>query len=272
MYKGVIFSAIVAAFATLAFATPVDVPRQATQTTGVSSPPTATITPEQLKAEQEALILTPSEPDRISLLIPNVSDATNITYNFVNNTVLPPTGGTIALATVANFPALIGTEVSMGIGFVNPCGLNTPHNHPRANEFLTVVQGMLVAGLVLEENPNSVGNVNGTDPEGPIHTVSANLTTYQGFLFPKGLTHFQFNPTCEPAVFAAAFDNSDPGRTEIARTFFSELPDDVISSATGNHPDLLDAARIDQLRAVIPAAFAELMTDCAQRCHLPTGS
>ncbi|EMR63651.1 hypothetical protein MGN70_002113 [Eutypa lata] len=231
-----------------------------------TTPPTAA----EIQAIQEALVLAPTQELRQALLLPNPPDATNYTFQFTNNTVLPPTGGTIGLATINNFPALIGTRVGMAIGFVNACGLNTPHSHPRANEFLTVVQGELVAGLVLESDPGGAGNLNGTNPTGPIPMVNATLSNFQGFLFPQGETHFQFNPTCEPAVFAAAFDSADPGRTQLATTFFSEFPDDVLLSATGNNLEQLDAAQIDQLRGKIPQAFAELIDSCAQKCGIPT--
>ena len=251
--------------ATGAAASPL-VERAATESPSPSPSPS----PADIRAMQEALILAPSQQERQAILLPNPPDASNYTFQFVNNTVLPPTGGTIALSTVNNFPALIGTNVAMAIGFVNPCGLNTPHSHPRASEFLTVVQGKLVAGLVLEnEGAGGAGNLNGTDPVGPIAMVNATLSNYQGFLFPQGETHFQFNPTCEPAVFAAAFDNLDPGRTQIATNFFSEFPDDVLLAATGNNLELLDAARIDQLRDKIPQAFAELIGSCAKKCGIP---
>ena len=244
--------------------------RGTTESSTAAPPATSTPSAADIKAMQEALILAPSQQERQAILLPNPPDASNYTFQFVNNTVLPPTGGTIALATVNNFPALIGTNVGMAIGFVNPCGLNTPHSHPRASEFLTVVQGKLVAGLVLEnEGAGGAGNLNGTDPVGPIAMVNATLSNYQGFLFPQGETHFQFNPTCEPAVFAAAFDNLDPGRTQIATNFFSEFPDDVLLAATGNNLELLDAARIDQLRDKIPQAFAELIGSCAKKCGIP---
>ncbi|KAL9106814.1 MAG: hypothetical protein Q9227_008236 [Pyrenula ochraceoflavens] len=165
----------------------------------------------------DSLILAPSEQDKLAILVPNPPNVANLTYTFINNTVSPPTGGTIALAAIDAFPALQLGNVAAAIGFVNPCGLNTPHSHPRASEFLTVVRGELVTGLILEENPGSAGNVvGGAAPDnGPLPQVGTTLQLYQGTLFPQGSVHFQFNPTCEPAVFAAAFDNRDPGRIQI---------------------------------------------------------
>jgi oxalate decarboxylase/phosphoglucose isomerase-like protein (cupin superfamily) len=255
------------AFAVTASATPIEVRQASATSSGTIFP---TLTPEEQDDLRSALWAAPSESEREEILFGTGTDASKITYQFINNTVRAPTGGTINLGGVDVFPALVGTNVAMAIGFVNPCGLNTPHLHPRANEFLTVVQGSLIGGLILEENPGKEGNINGNDPEGPIRQVNATLENYRGMLFPQGQVHFQFNPTCEPAVFAAAFDNLDPGRTQIARNFFSIMPDETLIASIGGDAELLDASRIDALRGVIPAAFAEQMEGCAKRCGIPT--
>jgi len=123
---------------------------------------------------------------------------------------------------------------------------------------------------MLEEIPDSDGVINsGPNSTIPIPMVTATLTNFTGMLFPQGQVHFQFNPTCEPAVFAAAFDSSDSGRTQIANTFFSIGFDDVLETAVGNS-ESLGAAQLDALRGHIPDSFAELMDDCAKMCGLPT--
>ena len=126
-------------------------------------------------------------------------------------------------------------------------------------------------GFILEGNPGSAGNVVGVspgDPEedgGPLVQVNTTLTPYMGTLFPQGTVHFQFNPECEPAVFAAAFDNNDPGRTQIARSFFSVRPDFVVGAALG---ETIDAEDLEVVRGHIPSAFAELIEGCVARCRL----
>lgn len=153
---------------------------------------------------------------------------------------------------------------------MDACGLNVPHSHPRANEFLTVVSGTLVGGLMLEEFFDSTGIINSTlNGTIPTPMVLNTLTNFTGMLFPQGNVHFQFNPTCEPAVFAAAFDNNDSGRVQIASTFFSIQEDDVLETAVGNS-ESLSASQLDALRDHIPDAFAELMSDCAKMCNIPT--
>ncbi|KAF9967170.1 hypothetical protein BGZ73_000683, partial [Actinomortierella ambigua] len=250
--QAVAFTALVAA-APVAYHKPDPTPSGFNSNTAASA---------ELKA---ALTGASSYSDRQAILLPNPPDASNITFTFINNTVTDGTGGTIALSTVNNFPALIGTEVALAIGFVNPCGLNVPHSHPRANEFLTVIQGELVAGLILELNDGGFGHVVGEPApvKGPMPQVNVTLSNYKGMLFPQGETHFQFNPTCEPALFAAAFDSSDPGRTQIARNFFSNMPDEVLIAAAGSDLEVLDAKRIAEFRHNIPNPFAVIIEECA---------
>jgi hypothetical protein len=118
--------------------------------------------------------------------------------------------------------------------------------------------------------PGEFGKVVGMPPpqKGPIPQVNATLEYFKGMLFPQGETHFQFNPTCEPALFAAGFDSNDPGRTQVARNFFSAYPDDVLISAVGGDLETLDPARIARFREQIPTAFAEQIESCVKRCNI----
>jgi oxalate decarboxylase/phosphoglucose isomerase-like protein (cupin superfamily) len=227
------------------------------------------LTPEQLTAQRNALLLAQSETSREAILFPNTPDASNDTFQFINNTVTPPTGGTIFLSTINNFPALGATGLAGAVGFVNPCGLNTPHWHPRANELLTVVQGTLIGALVLE-NDSGFGNVvGGPDPViGPLPQINTTLSNYTGMLFPKGLVHWQFNPECEPAVFVAGFDNPDPGRAEAARSFFSGEPDEVLIASTG-YSEYLTPAQVSALRPTLTSSFTSIVESCAKKCGIP---
>lgn len=221
----------------------------------------------EISAINEALESVTTYTGRQNILIPNPPDATNLTFTFINNTVTGQTGGTVALGTRQSFPALIGTEVAQAFGWINACGLNVPHSHPRANEWLTVVSGQLVAGLILEANDGSFGDVVGQTAtvSRPIPEVNVTLNAFTGMLFPKGQTHWQFNPTCEPALFAAAFDSSDPGRLQVARNFFSNYPDKVIETALGA-VEILGTSDLASIRGQIPDAYAVIMEDCAKTC------
>ena len=264
-------SALAAALIGTAVCTPIT-PRQDIQPSPTAGGGVSPTDPAKIKELQTALLLSPGFADRQSVLLPNPPDASNITFQFHNNTVTGGTGGTIALTTLETFPALIGTNVAAAVGFVNACGLNVPHNHPRANELLTVVSGKLIGGLILEQNPGGAGNVVGQPKpvNGPLQQVNATLENFKAMLFPQGETHFQFNPTCEPALFTAAFDSSDPGRTQIARNFFSAYPDEeVLIAAVGGNLETLDPARIGQFRNQIPTAFAVQIESCVKRCRIP---
>ncbi|RAR14549.1 RmlC-like cupin [Stemphylium lycopersici] len=227
------------------------------------------LTAEQLTTQRNLLLQAQSETAREAILFPNVPNASNDTFQFINNTVVPPTGGTIFLSTVNNFPALGSTGLAAAVGFVNPCGLNTPHWHPRANEFLTVVQGKLIGAIILEDDRGFGSVVGGAPPViGPYPQISATLSNYTGMLFPKGLVHWQFNPECEPAVFVAGFDIADPGRVEAARSFFSGTPDEVLTASTG-YSEFLTPEQVAGLRPTLTSDFTSIVESCAKRCGIP---
>jgi oxalate decarboxylase/phosphoglucose isomerase-like protein (cupin superfamily) len=227
------------------------------------------LTAEQLTTQRNLLLQAQSETAREAILFPNVPNAANDTFQFINNTVTPPTGGSIFLSTVNNFPALGSTGLAAAVGFVNPCALNTPHWHPRANEFLTVVQGKLIGAILLEDD-RGFGNVVGGAPPviGPYPQIETTLSNYTGMLFPKGLVHWQFNPECEPAVFVAGFDIADPGRVEAARGFFSGTPDEVLQASTG-YSEFLTPQQIKGLRPTLTSDFTSIVESCAKRCGIP---
>ncbi len=48
--------------------------------------------------------------------------------------------------------------MAMTIGFLGPCGYNTPHTHPRATEFNFAVNGTLQTGFLAENGARFVFN------------------------------------------------------------------------------------------------------------------
>lgn len=61
-------------------------------------------------------------------------------------------GGASKAATVETYPFSIGLDISATVVFLEPCGINTPHVHPRAAEFLTLIEGSnLRFGSILED-------------------------------------------------------------------------------------------------------------------------
>jgi len=127
-------------------------------------------------------------------------------------------GGNLTLANVANFPALFANNMAMAVGQMAPCGMNTPHSHPRATEFLYLVNGQMDVGFIAENGARFV-----------VNTMSAG----QGTIFPKGSIHYQANLGCEPITFIAALNDEDPGATQAAQRFFGLSPD-VVDATLGD--------------------------------------
>lgn len=265
--KGLLSAAFMAILTATSMAVPLassSKPTSPTSTTASSGAPTySPLTPAQIKTLQTELLLAASYKDKEQVLFPPGSgSANNVSFQFVNSPGTPPQDGSVIVGSVDSIPGLIGTHVAAAIGFIGPCGLNVPHLHPRGNEFLTVVSGTLIGAFLLELD----GQFDGDIPQ-----VAMTLTNYTGMLFPQGHTHWQFNPTCEQAVFAAAFDSNDEGRFQVAQTFFSSKPDNVLTASLGD-PTFLGPAQLDALRGIIPEAFVVMVDSCAKSCGMKTGS
>ncbi|KAJ6493182.1 RmlC-like cupin domain-containing protein [Mycena sanguinolenta] len=174
-------------------------------------------------------------------------------FDFNNQKAAPGAkGGSILLATVDNFPILTDLGVSGAVSFIEPCGLNIPHLHPRANEMLTVIEGVLDAGWVQE---------NGFDTE-----VQSTLGPYQATVFPMGSMHYQQNPTCSPAAFVAGFGSEDPGRSDVATSFWM-LSSDVVDATLG-FPHTIGGSNIAAWRAHLPVNLAAGVDSCLKMCGL----
>jgi hypothetical protein len=127
----------------------------------------------------------PSVVDRLNKLLTDATgtlltgDALRNLTVFDYNNITPAAGakgGSILLATVTNFPILEALGLSGAFSSIEPCGLNIPHLHPRANEMLTVLEGVLDTGFVQED---------GFDTE-----IETRLGKYQATLFPMGSMHW----------------------------------------------------------------------------------
>jgi hypothetical protein len=153
---------------------------------------------------------------------------------------------------------LTGLGISTTLGFMEPCGINTPHVHPRATEFLTLVEGKnLKFGYVLE-NGLVVGK--GKNPE-----IAGTLNKFEGTVFPQGSIHFQFNDNCEKAVFVAALNSEDPGTNQVAQGFFA-LNNQVLDATLG-FPKEINGKNIGDFAKDIPANLAQDMKVCLAKCN-----
>ena len=147
----------------------------------------------------------PTEVDRFALI-----EDDQFIFDFVNpNTTVGVTNGaagrTVAAAS-ENFPAVVGNGVSMStfiacsyeiarglisfsaIGFLGPCGMNSPHTHPRATEINFSINTTLRGGVLVENGARF---------------AEIDIRPGTATVFPQGAIHFEMNPSCEPAMFVA---------------------------------------------------------------------
>lgn len=196
------------------------------------------------------LELAPTAADRFSLL-----EDDDFVFDFLApppGTVTTGLGGRTVAADRKAMPALIGTGVSMTLGFIGPCGFNTPHTHPRGSEINVIVQGRLNTLFV---------------PENDVDPIGVNLLDkFQMTVFPQGATHMEFNPDCDPAVFVAGFNSEDPGVEQSAQTLF-ELRPDVVQADLG--VVTLNGESIDEFEANLPANVALGVRSCLNKCGIP---
>jgi hypothetical protein len=170
-------------------------------------------------------------------------------------------GGQGYLAEVSNFPVLMGTGLSVAIGYLNPCGLDSMHIHNRATEIVTLVKGTsLKTGFVLEDgfgmffdiqSPPVLDQTNKI-ADLPVYTE---IGLYQGTIRPQGSIHWEFNDHCDSAVFVASLSNEDPGVSRTAQNFFIN-PQQIVDADLA-YPSWLDNVNTTDFRSQLPAAFAQ---------------
>ncbi|VDC01130.1 unnamed protein product [Peniophora sp. CBMAI 1063] len=189
----------------------------------------------------------PTEVDRLNL----VSDEQFI-FDFVNPNgtvgVTNGAGGHTVAATSANFPAVVGNGVSMTIGFLGPCGMNSPHTHPRATEINFSINTTLRGGVLIENGARF---------------AEIDIRPGTATIFPQGAIHFEMNPSCEDAMFVASFNGEDPGVQQVAQRFFG-LPPDIVGAALGG----LGVQDVADLEAYIPDNVILGVDECLQRCGI----
>ena len=144
----------------------------------------------------------------------------------------------------------------MSIGILGPCGLNTPHTHPRAAEFNLAVNGTLRTGMLANNKARFVMN---------------ELQPGQATIFPQGAIHFEQNLGCDTVMFVAAFSNEDPGVTQIANQFFS-LPSDIVEATLGDSTGQMTSSglSVQDIQMAIPPNVAFGVEDCLQKCGIQT--
>lgn len=165
-----------------------------------------------------------------------------------------PLGGQVDLANRVTYPIVADLGISMAGIFFAPCGLNTPHIHPRATEFLTLVTDThMSTGFVLEN--------------GFVAEQRTNLTLYQGTVFPQGSIHWQQNLDCYPAVAIAGLNSEDPGASSIAQNYLINTSGDIVDASLG-FPKQIDAQNFADFKKAIPVSLARGVEECLIRCNI----
>lgn len=223
----------------------------------VSATPAATTTSSTGLSLTAQLFLADTAVDRFALL-PSNSD---FVFDFGNPALKGKggKGGDLIAANRKTFPALVGTGAGMAVGFLGPCGFNTPHVHPRSVELQIVTQGRLVTEMLPE---NGVFN-NNLAADGR-RVINNTITEFQMQPFYQGSVHTQFNPDCTPATFVAAFTSEDFGAGQVADELFAMSPD-VVSAAFGQ---AIDGADVAKFKAAIPTSIAEGVEQCLMQCGI----
>ncbi|VDC01156.1 unnamed protein product [Peniophora sp. CBMAI 1063] len=161
-------------------------------------------------------------------------------------------GGHTVAADSVNFPAVIGNGVSMTIGYLGPCGMNTPHTHPRATEINFSLNTTLRGGVLIENGARF---------------AEIDIRPGTATIFPQGAIHFEMNPSCEEAMFVAGFNGENPGVQQVAQRFFG-LPPDIVGAALGG----LGVQEVLDLEAFIPDNVVLGVDECLQRCGIQRSS
>ncbi|KAL9116032.1 MAG: hypothetical protein Q9227_000400 [Pyrenula ochraceoflavens] len=222
-------------------------PASATGAVG-PNPPSAAPAPVN-SALIEQVEVAPNAAARLNILTGNGKDFKPFVFDF-NGKPDTGAGGHLVLADRSSMPALVDLGISSAVGFMNPCGMNTAHTHPRATEFYTVVEGEIETGFIQENTFTT--------------EVKTTLSKFQGTVFPMGSIHFQFNNQCTPAIFVAGLNHEDPGASAIAQNFFA-LDQDIVDFTLG-FPAAIDGSNFEQFKDAIPKSFAQNIKTCLSKC------
>lgn len=201
------------------------------------------------------LTLADTAPDRFALL-PLDSD---FVFDFNQPRGKGGLGGDTFAANRKTFPALVGAGSSMVLGFLGPCGFNTPHVHPRGTELQVVTAGRIITEMVVEN-----GVFRDNDKAKGRRVITNEVKTNQMTPFYQGSVHAQYNPDCEPANFVASLTSEDAGTGQVVEEIFA-LSGEVVQAAFGQ---AVDGAAVEQFKGAIPASIAKGVEACLAKCGI----
>jgi uncharacterized RmlC-like cupin family protein len=157
-------------------------------------------------------------------------------------------GGNLSRMSLSTLPALAFQGIAMTLIELEPCGINTPHIHPRASEAIYTISGSNIEIGIFNENG--------------LEFISNTVRQGHATFIPQGAIHFEQNHSCEPAVLIASNNNEDPGVLTIASGFWT-LSDENLEASTGASQDTLRPIRDN-----IPASPGPGTEECRRRCGL----
>ncbi|KAK7747720.1 hypothetical protein SLS62_008967 [Diatrype stigma] len=222
----------------------------------VATSPVATVAPSDGLSKTQQILLSDTRADAFNKVLTN--DREDFVFDFNANRVASPPGdgGELVTANRKTFPALTNQGIGMAVGFLKPCGFNTPHIHNRATELLIVTKGKLVTEMVIE---NTV-----VDAENKPRNIRNTIEEYQMTVFFQGAIHSQFNPTCEDVILVAPQSNEDFGVSQVANNLFS-LENETLRAVVDN---AIDGAEIDKFKGAISTNVALGVEQCLQTCGI----
>lgn len=197
-----------------------------------------------ITAQVAALTLAPTQVARIAILDQDSDYVFDFSDPSAGETI--GDGGHTVAAHRGTFPGVVGNGVAMTVGFIAPCGLNTPHTHPRATEINYAVNGTFLSGFIAENG---------------VRVVQNTLYAGQAAVFPAGAIHWEANLECDAVTFVAAFNHEDPGVLQVAQKFY-EIDPAILSATLGG----VTEASITQMAAGIPDNVANGIKACRVRC------
>ena len=106
--------------------------------------------------------------------------AAEFVFDLLNSEPISGPGGSIRPMSVDEVPSLAGEGVAYTLFTIEPCGINLPHLHPRATEFIYLIRGDMVRTAFVGENGEGAA----------VNDLSAGMATFfpQGKPYPRTCT------------------------------------------------------------------------------------
>jgi mannose-6-phosphate isomerase-like protein (cupin superfamily) len=131
---------------------------------------------------------------------------------------------------------------------LKPCSILLPHTHQRANEFYSVIFGIMDAGIAQES--------------GAAQDITFDVNPGEVFVVPQGLLHHNHNAQCTPNAFLQSFTSSDPGALNVIGALAA------MGAGSDAGAAAIAASGADLVEASAESAFA-LDQACLKRCGFP---